>query len=388
MTAARAPIPISGVDASLLPRSIPRVDGGGQEWHFVFSPVDPDPSWRADLNSFAVFKFENGEPIDPDGTEEHPFHFAVNSAMSGRLQVETVAASLLATLRRQKAVASFQAAGGLTDLPAQVAAADQTSREESSSLSALLLAGETDAVANLLALYGRTLRFSWRPHWVDDHASFAARLPFLARAYNEIESVKDAVDRVVSATVGSGGRMSSASEMARREAERMSIQGMIWRYMSHSIRDAELAGLGAVSMSVNGVSPRIRLVRPSLVRVGRERADVEEWDEREKRWEPVPNAFYLPGAAQRAGGFPLSALEPMIPSIRTYFVMKSVVDEISRFEASGDDRAALLSEQRAVAEGLLGVGLQGLADMLKPVMDVFPSPRPGLYFRGYETWRP
>jgi hypothetical protein len=161
---------------------------------------------------------------------------------------------------------------------------------------------------------------------------------------------------------------------------------MVWRFFSHAVRDAELTGLGAAILRVSGLTPRIRLIHPARIRIPTDKRGVEEWNVASGTWQRVEEALVLTGAEQE-GQWPLSILEPVIPSLRSIFAMREVVAGVDAIAASGHPRAHELGPQREVASRMIADSSASLRQILEPVREI-PESRPGLYFRGYDTWRP
>jgi hypothetical protein len=358
---------------------------------FRFTVFEPDPGWPPNLHAFPVPTFQDGSPVPPDGTEGNPITIAVNGRLGDDDQAlaVSVAQYVVATMRRQSAVAEVVAdRAPLASLSEGVDALDRVSQSEAIAMARAVRAGRGDEVRIASAQLGYGVRADVIPSWLPDGPTFRSRVPFYARCYNELPIVRETVDRIVSATIGVGPRVSAASEEVRRLAERWSADAKLTLNSAHAMRDAVLLGVGCLAVDLGRGEPGLRLVRPDRLDLGsgpsseiRENQD-GTWVNLEHpsvlRWTPQPNSRY--GA---------SLLDPYVLTLFSVVEIRATAQEMERRLAASSVSAAVaqhVAETVATSRTMADTAEATLATFSRPITELFPAPRYPMYLRGHERW--
>lgn len=363
---------------------------GRRVFHFVFSLFQPDPMWPANLHAFPVPTYAAGRPIPPDGSRLNPVVIAVNVKLGDDQQALAVADYVVATLRRQAVVEDVLAGRtNLASLPDGVSDLDRLSHSEALATARALRAGRQDEIAIAISPWGFGLHVEVSPSWLPDRDAFAARVAFFGRCYNELPIVRDAVDRIVSATVGVGPRVSSTSEGVRRFVERAASDAKAGLYAAQAVRDAVLMGGGAIVMEFESGMPHFRLVRPDHLDLAcyQDKARIFEMVDGGPR--ELMGAALMAGAPQPGSPYGASLLDPW--TLTLYSALEIGAD-VRMIEASlpppGSRSAAAtqLAETNEIARRVAATAEASLRELLRPAIDTFEAPRYPLYFRGHEQW--
>lgn len=357
-------------------------------FEFRFAHFRPSPFWPQDINAFPILDYTR-DPAPPDGSARSPFIIAVNETQDVDAQLLAATDYVVSILRRQSGVAEVQQ--GERPIESLVNSADDMdalSRAESMALARGMRAGQTDEVRFALSRWGFGVKATFTTGWLD-RAGFVGRIPFFARCYNTLPFVRDAVDRIVSATVGQGGRVVGPSETVRILIEQGSQDARLTAYLAHALRDAILMGAGALELGLDYGLPRPRLIRPERLILGNANAPetLEVDNEGNTR---VVNVALLPGQYQPGSVYPSSILEAWSYSLLV----------ILSFQANAESMEAMLppaSERSAAATGLAQTVelTRRIADQfednikghLSGITRDFDIPRQPLYLRGRELWR-
>lgn len=362
---------------------------GRPTFDFVFTLFRPDPLWRFDLNAFPVLRYRETKAVLPDGSPENPFTIAVNADQGADLQIITATDYLVSILRRQQAVADVQQRD--TPLDSLVGAAetlDKLSRAEGLALARAVRSGRRDEVAIVCSRWGVGIRVRLARSWLD-RTAFTSRVLFFARAYNSIDIVRDAIDRIVSATVGVGPRVSAPSEQVRRFVEQAGVDAQMNSFVAHALRDCFLMGAGTLVTRVDFGFPEMRLIRPDRVEFDPLFDEQTVVEHREDGSHEQMEAVVLRGTDQLDGGYPASVLEPWgmtlhaaLDLIESATEMEGILPPESERSPAAESLAATVALSRQMGEQARA----SLRQLMRPIFDVFDPPRYPLYMRGHEQW--
>jgi hypothetical protein len=358
---------------------------------FRFTVFEPDAGWPPNLNAFPVPSFRDGMPIPPDGNEANPITIAVNSRLGDDEQALAVSVSqyVVATMRRQSAVAEVVAQRAeLASLSQGVKALDRTSQSEAIALARAVRAGRGNEVRAAASQLGYGVSAEVVDSWLPDGPTFRSRIPFYERCYNELPIVRDTVDRIVSATVGVGPRVSSASEELRRIVEQWSTEANLAVHAAHVMRDAVLMGVGCLAIQLGNGLPRMRLIRPDRLDLGAGR-ESDALEDRDGSWVKAEHATVLRGTAQPNSVYGASLLDPYVMTLFTAVDLRATAREIEQRLGAMDvppTAFAHLQASLATSKNIADNAEASLGEYLRPIHDLFPAPRYPLYFRGHELW--
>lgn len=370
---------------------VPASDGK-PVFEFRFTHFRPSPFWPTDLNAFPVLDYER-ELAPPDGSPAAPFVIAVNEGHDIDTQVLAATDYVISILRRQAGVLEVQA--GEREIESLVDSAsemDVLSRSESIALARAMRAGQSNEVRLSLSRWGFGVHATFSSTWLD-RPGFVGRSRFFAQCYNSLPPIRRAIDRIVSATIGNGPRVSGSSEDLRVLIEQGSQDARMSAYAAHAVRDALLIGAGALEISMDYGFPRPRLIRPDRLVLqkagdGENRTFVVGEADDQGNVRKV-NALVLPGQEQPGSSYPCSILEPWSYSLHT----------ILQFRADAENAEATLppeTERSPAARSLATsvVLLRRLADQSEEQIESylgrltqdFDIPAQPLYLRGRELW--
>jgi hypothetical protein len=361
---------------------------GSRTLFFVLTLFEPDPFWRADLDAFPVLRYRDQEAVPPEGTPDDPFVIAINSSRNGDAQLLVATGYLVSTLRRQ------DVAEGVRRHDADAASflgasqrLDRVSRAESLALARAVRQGLGNEVAAVFSRWGVGVQVAVRTSWLDRPA-FASRVAFYARAYNTVPEIRDAIDRLVSATVGVGPRVAGPSEEVRAIVEGATTDARMTTFVAHAMRDMFLFGTGALVTDTRFGLPLMRLVRPDRLELleGDSNAVREHRDDGSSE---VVEALVLTGVSQPGGPYAASTLEPWCLTLHAAMSLAASADEMEAKLPPVEARspaAQALARTVEISRQLGQEAAASLGELLRPLFAELPAPRYPLYLRGHESW--
>lgn len=362
---------------------------GGRTLFFELTLFEPDPFWRPDLDAFPVLRYQGHEAVPPEGSRDDPFIFAIGGTRNGDAQLLVATDYLVSTLRRQDVAEGVRQHE--TDASSLVGASqrlDRISRAESVALARAVRLGLHDEVAAVLSRWGVGVRVVVRRSWLD-RLAFTSRVRFYARAYNSLPVIRDAIDRLVSATVGVGPRAAGPSEEVRAFVEAATADARMTTFVAHAMRDAFLFGAGAVVTDVRFGLPLMRLIRPDrleLLEGGRGDAVREHLDDGSSE---IVEALLLAGVPQPGSPYPASTLEPWCLTLHAAMSLTASADEMEAKLPPVEQRspaAQALAQTVEISRQLGQEAATSLGDLLRPLFAELPDARYPLYLRGHESW--
>jgi hypothetical protein len=362
---------------------------GSRTLFFALTLFEPDPFWRADLDAFPVLRYQEQEAIPPEGTPDDPFVFAINTSRNGDAQLLVATDYLVSTLRRQEVAEGVrQHETPASSLLGASQHLDRLSRAESLALARAVQLGLRDEVAAVLSRWAVGVQVSVARSWLD-RLAFASRVPFYARAYNSLPVIREAIDRMVSATVGVGPRAAGPSEEVRAFVEAATTDARMTTFVAHALRDAFLFGAGALVTDVRFGLPLMRLVRPDRLELleGGQGTAVREYHHDGSS--EVVEALVLSGVSQPGGPYPASTLEPWCLTLHAAMSLTASADDMeAKLPPIGErSPAAQALAQTVEISRLLGQeAATSLGELMRPLHAELPGPRYPLYLRGHESW--
>ena len=171
--------------------------------------------------------------------------YAVVVNQSAELQQETVLVFLLQLIYRQRRQAEMQNQGIPTKaIDYEMARQDELALEEIRDVVNPLVYGWSDA-ANIVRERAREIGFALRVRYEVDPfprvEEIRARIPLLRRSYNDLDVVRDAIDKVVSLVGGTDPRVGGKVPSEPRNFIQQRMLLMHFRhYLNHAIRDSEV----------------------------------------------------------------------------------------------------------------------------------------------------
>lgn len=374
--------------------------GCDKNMRFAVAKTSVDALLPRDLFAYAVFLFdESGNAVFPDGSEQRPMFFAINRDQPGSVQVNSFLSSVLSTLHRQSMLEAVKT-GRREFGPGFVALTDESdksAREETERLvKASRSTGHIGPIVERLLNFGWNLSFEYRWAVREGVNEVRTAMRFFGRAYNELESVRDAIDKVAYTMVSGGWRLKGGSEEVRTFLQSR-LRGMnLSQVIAQFTRDAQLLGTGcAVFTSAPNV--RMRLLKPTEVLIrdwtpGSDNGTVLE--ERSGHSWALSEAMLQRGVEQEGSPYGLSVLEPAMQSVDTIFRMERASAELQEMKEKIASGAATGPTPMEV-QSRIDVAEEGKAAAESNLERLFWFPetrleldRSGLYLPGQERWVP
>lgn len=367
---------------------------------FAVAKTSVDALLPRDLFAYAVFQFDgSGNAVFPDGSEQRPMFFAINRDQPGNVQVNSFLSSVLSTLHRQSILEAVKT-GRREFGPGFVALADESdksAREETERLiKASRSTGHVGPIVERLLNFGWDLSVEYRQAIRKDLGEVRAAMRFFGAAYNELESVRDAIDKAAYAMVGGGWRLEGGSEEIRTFLQSR-LRGMnVSQVIAQFTRDAQLLGTGcAVFTSAPNV--RMRLIKPTEILIrdwgpGSDNGTVHE--ERSGHSWPLSEVMLQRGVQQEGSPYGLSVLEPAMQFIDTMFRMERASAELQEIKekiASGATTGPTLIQIQPridAAEEAKAAAESNLERLFWFPDSRLELDRLGLYLPGQERWVP
>lgn len=372
----------------------------GKNMQFAVSRTSVDALLPRELFAYPIFPFdESGNAVPPDGSEQRPMVLAINGAHPESVQVSSLLSSILSTLHRQsmlEAVRTRRKEFG----PGFVALTDESDRSAGEEAERLIRAsrsaGHVGPIVERLLNFGWDLSFGYRRAVRQDVHESRAAMRFFGTAYNELQSVRDAIDKVSYQMVGGGWRLEGGDEEVRTFLESHLRSMNVSQIIAQFTRDTQLLGTGcAVFTSAPNV--RMRLIKPTELLI-------EGWtrgsdygtaiEERSGHSWPLSEVMIQRGVAQEDSPYGLSVLEPAMPSIDTILRMRRTAAELQEMKekiASGAATGPTLEEMQSsidTAEETKAAAENSLERLFRFPDTQLELYRSDLYLPGQERWVP
>ncbi len=236
-------------------------------------------------------------------------------------------------------------------------------------------------VARNAAEIGMPLRVTYEPDPFPALDHTARRTPALRRAYNELELVRDAIDRVVALAAGGGMIVadSNTPERLRGFAQQHFELSSASQYFAQALRDGFALGNGYVTFTDAEPIGAYNL-RPELTVLGPEEGGAY-LDGGATR---VPVAHFK-GVEQATSPYGVSLLEVILPIL---FQVDAFTEAaaFARQILAEDQEEGRLWAQRTVpqADRVLAAAADRIGEILAPLLQLPPPSSSGLYFAGSE----
>lgn len=368
--------------------------------HFAAARVALDPLFPIDLFAYIVCTFDQqGGIVYPDGSEQRPIFFAVNRQRSGAEQVTTFLSLVLSALSRQPMLSSAMSGESKLDsgFSMRIDEIDRAMRDEAERLlRASQAAGSIEPITQRLESFGLDIKFEYRQAVRSNLSEIRAVMRFAREAYNELDIVRDAVDKMAAMVVSTGPRLVGTGSEAIRVFGERRLTGMgVPNLIAQWFRDAELFGTSGLVFDYK-VDVAGRLIRPDKMRVeGHGLAQrvfdellSESWPLFESSEPPDATIVLQRGVEQDGSPYGLSILEPSLATIHKLLTSERVTKDIITLTATHNrpDREAgrillVADEARRSAEA----ALERLFWFPNTQLNVKQTE---LYFPGWELWNP
>lgn len=353
-----------------------------------------DPLLSPNLFGFHVYEFDNaGNPLDSIGGDTILLYaVVVNHSIS--LQQEIAALFLMQLINRQARQRELNKAGD-TDVELDIE-----------------MAKEDEAALQQLRERFNPLTFSWRSlaqqahsraseagiklsveYGADvfpDEQQIRNRIPWLRRIYNDVNGVRSAIDKLVSAAGKEGPsiRAAGGSSQMRDFLQQWGSDMDLQHYFNQAVRDAEVCGNGYAAMQT--VDPvGFYNLRPETVAITPDGFEATTPDgPLVLRSEAV---IHLTGIDQVQSPYGISMIEAFMPSV----VAIARYDSIEKGGRHLLTRPQLPAELEKRAQGYINLAQRGRKNMEEAINDLLwfpsdhlPEPATGLYFEGHSRMQP
>jgi len=329
---------------------------------------------------------ESGHFLDPMSPGQI-VQFVVTLNQPVQLQIETVLTFLAQLVRRQGKI--WQSAEQRSDMSEiDVIAGDLDERAVSDTVDTLRhgwrLTAET--IAQQASEIGIRIEPKYRADPFPVRESLRKRLPQLKRIYNTFPTIRDAVDRTISAMSGReplviGGALPNAQrDFLQQRTSLMSVT----KYVNHYFRDALVCGNGYLAfgdsqpLGVSNLRPEdVRITKPNEFAIDRDGV-VETIRDR---------VLHQRGLKQIISPYGLSLLEIFLSDLRSYDVFadtERLAMEILKANSAPEQRewaGQMLSLAKRV-----GTEREKRFKEMLPGPFQMPAPEPGLFFEGFEKY--
>jgi hypothetical protein len=270
-----------------------------------FAPGSPFELYGFHINEFGP----DEEFLDPrrDGGE---IRFAVVVNHTTEVQIEVVLGFLFELVERGKVVEAAQRSGDVTRIDLDAQEGDKRAGEELTDRMRFGWREAAKRVAQLAAEEGLRLRLSYQRDVFTRREELVNRAPALRRVYNELDSVRRAVDNMVSMVGGSYPhlRYPGAPAQAREFAQaQLAIFGLR-QFQNQTMRDAEVCGNGYMAFA-DGAEVAPRCLRPENVLITDSGSFAEVGPDGPL---PLEGVIHLRGLEQIDSPYGMSVLEPHV----------------------------------------------------------------------------
>ena len=270
-----------------------------------FAPGTPYELYGFHINEFDV----DDEFLDPR-REGGEVRFAVVVNHTTEVQVEVVLGFLFELVERGRVVEAAQRRGDVTQIDLEAQEGDKRAGEELLDRMRFGWREAAKRVAQLAAEEGLRLRLRYQRDVFHEREELVNRMPALRNVYNELDSVRRAVDNTVSMVGGSYPhlRFPGAPAQARELVQaHLAIFGLR-QFQNQSMRDAEVCGNGYMSFAA-GAEVAPRCLRPEDVLVTESGGFAELGPDGPL---PLEGVLHLRGLEQIDSPYGMSVLEPHV----------------------------------------------------------------------------
>jgi hypothetical protein len=342
---------------------------------------------------FQLFAFhvndvdEQGVFIDPRSPgSEVRLALIVNHPVE--VQVESALGFLFELIERGKAVTAAQQSDDLSEIDRQTAAGDKRAAAEFLDRMRFGWQEAARRVAQYAGEEGLRLEVRYQRDVFTERDQLVRRMPALRRAYNQLDSVRRAVDNMVSMVGGGHPQVrfpGAPTELRELLQSNFALSGLR-HFQNQAMRDAEVYGNGYLVMGENS-ELAIRCLRPEDVEIGTG-GDFFELHGGGRRL--LSNVLHLRGLDQFDSPYGMSTLEPFLFAADQVRVFEESRELYKR--ALGDPGAP--SQTRAQAPAMIELSersIEGIETRLSQLLsysrDRLPAARKDIYFPGQEELR-
>lgn len=348
-----------------------------------------DPILPSNIQAFGICQFAaDRELIRADGSRRRPYAFGINEQLDQQSQLTAFLAQVIVALDREPL---FNEPDNLD--PRQVLRELQQASLLASENAELLLKeasilGNYSAVHNYFADRGIELAVSLPQNLRTDRESLQRAGYFFSDVYNEIDAVRDVIDRVTFTTVGRGYRVTTSSEAVRAFAEQRAAGMAVPQLLAQSLRDTLLFGTSCLVTDLDA-DISMRLIRPDRIDFGFEDSGSKVIDTvTDKRWD-LDGSTIFRWCPQKQSPFGLSILEPLAGTLYSARMIYAGTTEINAAAAKLPmEQLNLVTETLNLWNQRVHETESHLASLFSFPTNFLPLDRSNLYFAGWEYWKP
>lgn len=347
-----------------------------------------DPLLARSLFGFSVYDFDAvGGWIDPFAPGRR-LNYAIAVNQSVELQVEVALVFLHQVAFRHRKLMEMKAAGEQIHLiDVRMAQEDAEAKREVADRLRYGWKAVVETVQLRMTEAGLSPVVEYTPNLIDDVLQLRRRIPHLRRLYNNIDSVRECVDKLVSMAGRDDPRLAARGSTAVRDW--MQQQTQLWRLRFHqnqALRDAEVCGNGFLAFSLReplGLF-NFRSEEMTVDAAGTWRPDrsISGFD---------PNdVMHLPGSRQISSGYGVSILEPLLPSLRTLDVFEAASEfaqHILEDRQASDENREWAANTQLQTQRVREQTLAAVSQILWFPLNHLPKAAENLYFPGHELMR-
>lgn len=343
------------------------------------------PGTPFELFGFHINEFDDqGGFLDPR-REDGEVRFAVVVNHPTEAQVEVALGFLFELIERGTVVEKAKSSGDLTRIDLEAEAGDGRADAEFRDRMRFGWQEAAKRVAQLAGEAGHRLRIRYQRDVFASREEIVMRTPVLRRAYNELDSVRRAIDNTVS-LVGGGHphvRLPGAPAQARELVQaHLAIFGLR-QFQNQTTRDAEVCGNGYALLSGSAdIAPRC--LRPENVVITSKGVYEEVVGGHRK---PLEHVLHLRGLEQIDSRYGMSVLEPYLFAVHEVNIFRESkrLEEVVRKRDDIPEEVKLQAPQMiALAERRLAAIEERLTRLLGFTRDSLPQAKTDLYFPGQE----
>ncbi len=362
--------------------------------HLQVVKTDVFPFLPKELFGFPVYEFsENGQPLYPNGTENSPIVFAINSSLTHKDQISTLVSLVLSTIYRHN---------NKGDSPTERWSLASSLHEESESIDRKAKS-VTDKIL-FQAFRERSVRpviqqFQENGYNVDiamkydvraTRESWLGAMRHFSMVYNTIPAVRDVVDRIVYTTFGRGSKISAPNEYVRRFTEQRHTGMDLQHIATQLMRDAMLFGTSCMVIAAD-TDVDVRLIRPDHLRLARVHGTPCVTDEiSNQTWSLESDSVHvMRGVEQHDSLYGISILEPIVPVLCRLLVLKKAISALADPPTSLPwEEIANTGDLLLIIDSLKADTEKTLEKMFQFSISQFSLDRGDLYFPGWDLWNP
>ncbi|MFF5075564.1 hypothetical protein ACFY36_00810 [Actinoplanes sp. NPDC000266] len=314
-------------------------------------------------------------------SREDPFNYAVVINSSVEQQIEVCLNAIESTLSRAKVAAKFLKNSDMATLNHDIQQSDTATQKHTAEsvrmfgwqATAKRLKQRAEAASTpLVVTFGNP---------IFDVSDLAIRTPVLRRVYNEMPSVRRAID-VVATLLSRGLTLrGNASDTNMRKILDMLDIGALRNYLAHLARDAFVCGNGYLSFS-DAPDVDIRLLKPENTRL----CDDPSYAINLTSGERV-RVLHITGATQLNSRYGVSQLEPLVAIVGQHDILMSqlyLADASSIAPSAPTEAKDWAARSTSPIEAMAADARSKVSVLLGEVTNSFADPPQDLYFSGLE----